>query len=276
MAANPIYVHEGYTPLSRHSRARIASLKVGHGLEPTTDIGTMTKLSVAQKCRAQISDAIAAGARVFCPKQVPSPRSQLRCSNAIQRCRRRHADCAGETFGPVAAVLRFDSEEEAIARANVNEMGLAGYVYTNSPASGTSPFGEDRVRHARRQYSLVHWTAIPFGGWKQSGLGREGSRHGLADYICNSNDISEVARRNGVSRGLLTVWRRQVAAAVAGKAPNFVPIQIGAGSGGGIAGESERISPAQTTSLEIAARPAKPCGVIEIEVSGARIRVEPG
>ncbi|MCA6114957.1 hypothetical protein J6524_08490 [Bradyrhizobium sp. WSM 1738] len=60
---------------------------------------------------------------------------------------------------------------------------------------------------------------------------------------------------------------------MAGKAPNFVPIQIGAGSGGGTAGESERILAAQT---EIAAPPAKPCGVIEIELSGARIRVEPG
>ena len=89
-------------------------------------------------------------------------------------------------------------------------------------------------------------------------------------------NISEVARRNGVSRGLLTVWRRQVAAAVAGKAQNFVPIQIGAESGGGTAGESARVSPAQMTPLEIAAPLAKACGVVEIEVSGARIRVEPG
>ncbi|MGY4592802.1 transposase [Bradyrhizobium sp. GM22.5] len=89
-------------------------------------------------------------------------------------------------------------------------------------------------------------------------------------------NISEVARRNCVSRGLLTVWRRQVAAAVADKAQNFVPIQIGAESDGGRAGESECISPVQMKPLEIAAPPAKPCGVIEIEVSGARIRVEPG
>nr|WP_244608725.1 IS66 family insertion sequence element accessory protein TnpB [Bradyrhizobium algeriense] len=72
------------------------------------------------------------------------------------------------------------------------------------------------------------------------------------------------------------MWRRQVAAAVAGKPPNFVPIQIGAESGGGTAGESERISPVQTKPLEISAPRAKACGVIEIEVSGARIRGEPG
>jgi transposase len=88
-------------------------------------------------------------------------------------------------------------------------------------------------------------------------------------------NISEVARRNGVSRGLLTVWRRQVAAAVAGKAQNFVPLQIGAESDGGRAGESE-LSSAQTRPLEIAALAIKLSGVIEIEMSGARIRVEPG
>src|SRR5206468_13097139 len=83
-------------------------------------------------------------------------------------------------------------------------------------------------------------------------------------------------RLDGVSRRLHTVWRRKVAAGVAGNAPNIVPIQIGAGSGGGTAGESECVSPAQTRPLETPAQPAKPCGVIETEVIGARIRVEPG
>jgi len=98
----------------------------------------------------------------------------------------------------------------------------------------------------------------------------------VAESFEEGANISEVARRNGVSRGLLTVWRRQIAAAVTGKAQSFVPIQIGAGSAGETAGESERASPAQTKALEIAAPSAKVCGVIEIEVSGARIRVEPG
>ncbi len=98
----------------------------------------------------------------------------------------------------------------------------------------------------------------------------------VAESFEGDVNISEVARRHGVARGLLTVWRRQIAAAVAGKAPSFVPIQIGAESGGGTAGESERVLSAQTQSLEIAAPATKHSGVIEIEVSGARIRVEPG
>ncbi|ODM71371.1 hypothetical protein A6X20_30345 [Bradyrhizobium elkanii] len=93
----------------------------------------------------------------------------------------------------------------------------------------------------------------------------------VAESFEEGVNISEVARRNGVARGLLTVWRRQVAAAVAvtGTAPSFVPIQIGAESGGTA---DEGISLAQ----EISAPPTKACGMIEIELNGARIRIEPG
>jgi transposase len=95
----------------------------------------------------------------------------------------------------------------------------------------------------------------------------------VAESFEEGVNISEVSRRNGVARGLLTVWRRQVAAAVAGKAPSFVPIQIGAESGCRTTSESAGISPAP---LAIATPPAKAGGVVVIEVDGARIRVEPG
>nr|WP_283814826.1 transposase [Bradyrhizobium sp. CIR3A] len=89
----------------------------------------------------------------------------------------------------------------------------------------------------------------------------------VAESFQEGVNISEVARRNGVARGLLTVWRRRVAA-VAVKAASFVPIQI-IGESGGAA--DERIS-----STEISASPTRACGVIEIELNGARIRIEPG
>ncbi len=98
----------------------------------------------------------------------------------------------------------------------------------------------------------------------------------VAETFEEGANISEVARRHDVARGLLTVWRRQVAAAVAAKGPSFVPIQIAAESGRGSAGGPGRVASAQTRPLEIAAAPAKLSGVIEIEVSGARIWVEPG
>jgi transposase len=98
----------------------------------------------------------------------------------------------------------------------------------------------------------------------------------VAESFEEGANISEVARRNGVARGLLTVWRGQVAAAVAVQPQGFVPIQISAEGDRESASEPERVASAQTRPLEIRAPAAKPYGVIEIEVSGARIRVEPG
>jgi transposase len=98
----------------------------------------------------------------------------------------------------------------------------------------------------------------------------------VAESFEEGANISEVARRNGVVRGLLTVWRHKFAATAGVKAPSFVPVRIDAESGPGTAGGPGRFPPAQTRLLETASRPAMLRGVIEIEVSGACIRVEPG
>ena len=89
----------------------------------------------------------------------------------------------------------------------------------------------------------------------------------VAESFEDGANISEVARRNGVSRGLLTVWRGQVTA-MADKTPSFVPIQIGGESVDGAA-------PSQARPLKITAPLTRACGVIEIEVNGVRVRVEP-
>ena len=104
---------------------------------------------------------------------------------------------------------------------------------------------------------------------------REEKARIIAESLEAGANISEVARRNGVARGLLTAWRRQFAAAARSKAPSFVPVRIVEESGGGTTGDLDCAAPAQTRLLE-KALPAKPGGMIEIEVSGARIRVEPG
>jgi transposase len=90
-------------------------------------------------------------------------------------------------------------------------------------------------------------------------------------------NISEVARRNGVARGLLTSWRRQFAAAARSPVPRFVPVRIDAEeTSPEAAGEPGRIAAAQTSSPEKASSPGKLFGVIEIEVNEARVRVGPG
>ena len=98
----------------------------------------------------------------------------------------------------------------------------------------------------------------------------------VAESFEEGANISEVARRNGVVRGLLTVWRHKLAAAVGVNAPGFVPVRIASEGSPAMACEPGRVAPAQTMRREMASPAGQFRGEIEIEVSGARIRVEPG
>ncbi|AMA60013.1 NAD-dependent succinate-semialdehyde dehydrogenase [Bradyrhizobium sp. CCGE-LA001] len=184
LAANRIYVQRSiYSAFVGAFAAAMAELKVGHGLEPTTDIGPMTKLSVARKCRSQIDDATKKGARVVSARHDESLGPNFISPTLLSEVTEDMLIAHEETFGPVAAVLPFDSEEEVIARANENEMGLAGYVYTDSLRRALRL--SERIECGMVGINTASFTGppIPFGGWKQSGLGREGSRHGLAEYM---------------------------------------------------------------------------------------------
>ena len=98
----------------------------------------------------------------------------------------------------------------------------------------------------------------------------------VAESFEEGANISEVARRNGVARGLLTVWRQKLAAAAGAKARGFVQVRIISEGSAATAGEPGRVAPLRTMPREMASPPGQIRGEIEIEVSGARIRVEPG
>lgn len=184
LAANRIYVQKGiYSAFVDALAEAMAQLRVGHGLEPTTDIGPMTKLSVANKCRAQIDDAVAKGARVVSATQDTSLGATFVSPTLLSEVTEDMLISREETFGPVAAVLPFDSEEEVVARANASEMGLAGYVFTDSLRRALRL--SEQIECGMVGINTASFTGppIPFGGWKQSGLGREGSRHGMAEYM---------------------------------------------------------------------------------------------
>ncbi|RZN06030.1 NAD-dependent succinate-semialdehyde dehydrogenase [Bradyrhizobium genosp. SA-3] len=184
LAANRIYVQRGiYAAFVEAFAAAMGQLKVGHGLEPATDIGPMTKLSVANKCRAQIDDAAAKGGRVISAKMEPSLGENFVLPALLSDVTEDMLICREETFGPVAAVLPFDSEEEVLARANASEMGLAAYVYTDSLRRALRL--SEQMEYGMVGVNTASFTGppIPFGGWKQSGLGREGSRHGIHEYM---------------------------------------------------------------------------------------------
>lgn len=184
LAANRIYVQRGiYERFVVAYGEATTRLKVGHGLEQGVDIGPMTRPSVAAKCREQVAQALAAGARLIAGGQdsplggnFVQPAVLADVTDAMLIARE-------ETFGPVAAILPFDTEDEVVARANATEMGLAAYLYTEDLRRAMRL--TDALEYGMVAVNTPKFTGapIPFGGWKQSGLGREGSRHGLSEYL---------------------------------------------------------------------------------------------
>lgn len=190
LAANRIYVERAILPaFTARLAERIAALKVGPGLEPTTDIGPLIHARALAKVAEQVKDAVARGGRIVTGGGV-DPDLALACRpTLIEGAPDDALIHREETFGPVASLLPFDSEAEVIARANDTEYGLAAYVVTRDGAralrlSRALEFGMVAVNRVK-----ITGGPIPFGGWKQSGLGREGSRHGMEaftelKYLC--------------------------------------------------------------------------------------------
>ncbi|AXV18213.1 NAD-dependent succinate-semialdehyde dehydrogenase (plasmid) [Neorhizobium sp. SOG26] len=184
LAANRIYVQRrAYDRFVDQFARATAEIRVGHGLESGTDVGPMTRASVAEKCRQQIAQAVSAGARLVCGGQDSPLGGNFVTPTVLADVTDDMLIAQEETFGPVAAILPFDDEAEVLARANATEMGLAAYLYTND--LGRAMRLTDRLEYGMVAVNTPKFTGapIPFGGWKQSGLGREGSRHGLLEYL---------------------------------------------------------------------------------------------
>ncbi|WP_417843585.1 NAD-dependent succinate-semialdehyde dehydrogenase [Thalassospira sp.] len=188
LAANRIFVHRDiYDQFIARFADAIEKLRVGNGLDEDCDIGPLMHDRAVAKCAEHVEHARAKGARVVVGgKQLGglfyAPTLLADVTDDMQIYHE-------ETFGPVAPVIAFDSEEEVIAKANDSEYGLAAYLYTNDQSRA------NRVANAL-EYGMVALNCvkitgapIPFGGVKQSGLGREGSRHGMEEftelkYVC--------------------------------------------------------------------------------------------
>ncbi len=188
LAANRIYVHASiYERFVERFAAYVKELRVGNGLEDGVDIGPLMHERAVAKCESHVRDALAKGGRLltggerlggcfFAPTVIASAGDDMLIARE-------------ETFGPVAALFRFEDEAEVIARANDTIYGLAAYVWSNDlhrVARVTSA-----LEYGMVAVNCVKMTGapIPFGGVKQSGLGREGSRHGLEEftelkYVC--------------------------------------------------------------------------------------------
>lgn len=183
VCANRLYVQDGvYEEFAARLAKAVAALRVGDGLEGPTEQGPLIDARALAKVEAHIADAVSLGARVALGGKrhalggnffEPTILLDVTASMRIAR---------EETFGPVAPLFRFRDEAEVIERANDTEFGLAAYFYTRDLARSW------RVQEALEygivgvNTGLISTEVAPFGGVKESGLGREGSRHGIDDY----------------------------------------------------------------------------------------------
>ncbi|WP_445500287.1 NAD-dependent succinate-semialdehyde dehydrogenase [Microvirga sp. G4-2] len=189
LAANRIYVQRSiYPAFCKAFGERISGLKVGPGLDHDTEIGPLMHANAVSKATAQITDALARGARrVTEDSEAAGPLfvTPTLLADVPDDALIMHE----ETFAPIAAVTPFDTEDEVVARANATEYGLVAYVVTENGARGLRlgralEYGMVAINRVK-----ITGAPIPFGGVKQSGLGREGSRHGLEaftdlKYLC--------------------------------------------------------------------------------------------
>jgi succinate-semialdehyde dehydrogenase/glutarate-semialdehyde dehydrogenase len=182
VCANRLYVQDGvYDAFVERLAARVRSFKVGNGFETGVNIGPLIDGQAMAKVESHVADALAQGARVvvggqrvseryYTPTVLADVTSQMRCARE-------------ETFGPVAPIFRFKTEAEAIELANATEFGLASYFYSRDIGRIFRVAEALEYGMVGINTGLISTAEVPFGGVKQSGLGREGSRHGIEDYV---------------------------------------------------------------------------------------------
>ena len=182
VCANRLYVQEGvYDEFVKKFAAKVAAVKVGNGFEEGVSQGPLIEEAALQKVERHVADAVAKGGQVvtggkrlqgqfFEPTVVANANASMLCATE-------------ETFGPFAPVFRFKTEAEAIEAANNTIFGLASYFYSRDVGrifrvSEALEYGMVGIN-----VGILATEHVPFGGVKQSGLGREGSHHGIDDYV---------------------------------------------------------------------------------------------
>jgi len=182
VCANRIYVQEGvYDQFVQKFAAKVQAMKVGNGFEEGVVQGPLIEDAAVEKVQRHVQDAVSKGARIvtggqklqgqfFQPTVIADATGDMLCAKE-------------ETFGPLAPIFKFRTEQEAVAAANNTEFGLASYFYSRDVGrifrvSEALEYGMVGIN-----VGIIATEHVPFGGVKQSGLGREGSHHGMDEYV---------------------------------------------------------------------------------------------
>ncbi|MHA3700677.1 NAD-dependent succinate-semialdehyde dehydrogenase [Jatrophihabitans sp. YIM 134969] len=183
-AANRFLVHRSVAEEFTGKLAeRMAALKVGPGIEEDTQVGPMISPKAVAGIADKVDRTVAAGATVLVRGEVPEGGGFFYPPTVLADVPADSAAATEEVFGPVVAVIPVDSDEQAVALANDTEMGLIGYVYTRDLARGLRLSEALEVGMVGLNRGLVSDPSAPFGGVKQSGLGREGGFDGVEEYL---------------------------------------------------------------------------------------------
>ncbi|GGF11219.1 NAD-dependent succinate-semialdehyde dehydrogenase [Williamsia phyllosphaerae] len=183
IAANRIYVQSGIADDFVDALTdRLAAVDVGHGLGDGTALGPMIDRRAATKMAELTRDAIRRGAQLRTGGVEFDSPGNFFAPTLLDHVPASADVAVSEIFGPIAAVQRFDTEDEVIARANDTEFGLAGYVFTENLDRALNVADRLETGLVGINQGVPSNAAAPFGGLKQSGLGREGSAEGLEEY----------------------------------------------------------------------------------------------
>jgi succinate-semialdehyde dehydrogenase / glutarate-semialdehyde dehydrogenase len=163
--------------------ARMRSLRLGHGLDDLTQVGPLINVQACDAMAALVQDAVDRGATIRAGGSAPNGPGWFFSPTVLDQVPVDARVAREEIFGPIAPVIRFQDENEAIRVANDTEFGLVAYLYTRDLSRALRIADRLETGMVAINRGLVSNAAAPFGGVKHSGMGREGSREGLEDYM---------------------------------------------------------------------------------------------
>src|SRR5712672_2563656 len=183
-AANRFYVQEKvHDEFASKLTAKMRSLKMGNGLDDSVAVGPLVNAEGRDKVKELVADAVQKGAKVLTGGTAPEGKGYFYPATVLDNVPDGASLLSAEIFGPVAAIQTFRSEDEAVKRANDTEYGLVAYLYTKDLSRGIRVSEKLDFGMIGLNRGLVSDPAAPFGGTKQSGLGREGAHEGLMEFL---------------------------------------------------------------------------------------------
>ncbi|PIE11889.1 MAG: succinate-semialdehyde dehydrogenase (NADP(+)) [Rhodobacterales bacterium] len=184
VCANRIYVQRGvYDAFAAKLKEKVDALRVGDGLEEGIQMGPLVEPAAVDKVREHLEDATSKGATVLAGGSTANEGPLFFQPTVVTGATRDMKVATEETFGPFAPLFAFDTEDEAIALANDTIFGLAAYFYARDIGRVTRVQEGLEYGIVGVNTGIISTEVAPFGGVKQSGLGREGSKHGIDDYL---------------------------------------------------------------------------------------------